>query len=181
MTATLEPRVGDTGQVNASPPSRTPLIVLSALAVVLVVASIVLALVVRQHTSARDDLTRARAAALEAARQEIVNLDSISAATVDADLKRVVAGATGSFKELFTKAQADLKQVVLQRKTVSTAQVRSAGVVRSDTDTATVLVAVDRTLKDATTPQGVVQHDRWILSLEKHGGRWLVAKLEPVS
>lgn len=181
MTATLQRRVGDTGPVNASPPSRTPLIVLSALAAVLVGASVVLALVVQQHTSDRDDLTRARAAALEAARQEIVNLDSISAATVDADLKRVVAGATGSFKELFTKAQADLKQVVLQRKTISTAQVRSAGVVRSDTDTATVLVAVDRTLKDATTPQGVVQHDRWILSLEKHGGRWLVAKLEPVS
>jgi Mce-associated membrane protein len=54
-------------------------------------------------------------------------------------------------------------------------------VVRADTDTATVLVAVDRTVKDSTDPQGAVAHDRWRVDLEKHGGRWLVSDLEPVA
>jgi Mce-associated membrane protein len=156
-------------------------VILSIVAALLIVAAITLAFVWRHNETSRSSLDDARAAAVSAARQEIINLDSISAATIDADLTRTVAGATGSFKDLFTKSQADLKQLVLQRKTVSTATIRSAGVVRADTDTATVLVAVDRTLKDSTSKDGVIQHDRWKLDLELHGGRWLVANLVPVA
>ena len=155
--------------------------VLSVLAAALAAAAIALWLVVTNHQRARRDHEVARTAAVSAARQAIKNLDSLSAPTVDADVKRIVEGATGMFKDQFSKAQVQLKQIVVQRKTSSTATVLSAGVERSDSDTARVLVAVDRTVKDSTTPQGVVAHDRWKLELEKHAGRWLVADLEPVS
>jgi Mce-associated membrane protein len=160
---------------------RRLVLVLSALVVILVVASLALAVVVRSHRSARSDLAVARDAALTAGRQAILNLDALSASTIDRDLARVVAGATGTFKDQFTKSQGTLKQLIVSRKTTSTGTIRSAAVVRSDTDTATVLVAVDRTVVDSTNKNGVVQHDRWKVQLEKHGGRWLVADLQGVS
>ena len=46
---------------------------------------------------------------------------------------------------------------------------------------ATVLVAVDRVVKDSTTPDGTTAHDRWKVSLELRSGRWLVANLEAVA
>jgi Mce-associated membrane protein len=179
---TAERLVGDTGQVSTPAPARrSPVVALGVVAALLAAACVALLVVGNRHEGARDDLASARAAAVAAAQQEIVNLDSISVKTVDADIKRVVDGATGTFKELFTKAQGDLKQVFLERQSTSKARIRSAGLVRGDLDTATVLVAVDRTLSDKTRPDGVVQAERWTLELEKHNGRWLVSKLEPVS
>ncbi len=178
------PRMSDTGRVTAASPPTGNRRVLGALAVVagvLLIASIVLGFLVAGHARSRSDLTSAQGDAVSAARQAIKNLDSLSAATVDADLKRVVDGATGSFKEQFSKAQAELKKVVVERKTVSSATVLSAGLERSDLNSATVLVAVDRTVTDTSTPNGVVAHDRWKMQLEKHSGRWLLATLEPVA
>lgn len=161
--------------------ARTAILVLSVLAGLLASASVALGVTVKSHLDDRDALDAARSAAVAAARQEIVNLDSLSWQTIDEDLKRVLAGATGTFKDQFTRAQKDLKPVVVQRKSVSTGTVLFAGVVRADTDTATVLVAVDRTVKDSTDPSGAVAHDRWRVDLEKHGGRWLVSDLQPVA
>ncbi len=157
------------------------LVVLSALCVLLVLAVLVLALVVRSHRATRSDAATARENALAAGRQAILNLDALSATTIDKDLARVVAGATGTFKDQFVKAQGDLKSLVVAGKTESKGTILSAGVVRSDLDTATVLVAVDRLVKDTAHPEGVTARDRWRLDLERHDGRWLVATLDAVA
>ncbi|MGB8649796.1 MAG: hypothetical protein WCD35_03955 [Mycobacteriales bacterium] len=166
---------------DVAPRSRVLVVVLGALVLVLAASSIALAFVAKAHRDDRAALENARQSALTAGRQAIVNLDAISVTTIDSDLDRVLAGATGQFKDQFSKARADLKQLVLARKTVSSGTILSAGVVRADTDSATVLVAVDRLVKDTTSADGVTAHDRWRLDLEKHGGRWLVADLQPVS
>jgi Mce-associated membrane protein len=155
--------------------------VLSVLVVVLLAASVTLAFVVRSHLDARDEVVASRDAALQAGRQAILNLDALSASTIDADLKRVLDGATGQFKAQFQQAQKDLKTLVVSRKTVSQGTILSAGVVRADDASATVLVAVDRLVKDSTTPAGTTAHDRWKVSLERRGGRWLVAVLDAVA
>jgi len=156
-------------------------IVLSVLAGLLAASSIALALVAKSERDDRAAFLSAREAAATAAGRLIVNLDALSAPTIDKDMRRVVDGATGTFKKQFTKSQKQLKTYVLQQKITSSGTLRSVGVIRSDTDTATVLVAVDRTFKDSGHPKGVVANDRWKVSLEKHGGRWLVAELEPVA
>lgn len=160
--------------------SRTRGRVLLALLVLLLVAASVLTVLLVGRLSDRRALERARDDAVAAGRQAIVNLDSISAATVERDMDRVLAGATGTFKDQFERSRADLAKLVVANKTVSTGTVISAGVVSADTASATLLVAADRVVKDATTPQGATVHDRWRVYLEKRGGRWLVAKLEPV-
>ncbi len=157
------------------------MVVLRVLTAVLVVASLVLGGLVLQSRQEDRAFNSARADALQAGRQAILNLDALSAATIDQDLARVLAQATGTFKAQFSKAQGDLKELVVSRKTVSTGKILSAGVVRSDSDTATVLVAVDRLVKDSTNVDGVTAHDRWKLDLELRGGRWLVARLEAVA
>jgi Mce-associated membrane protein len=171
----------ETADPAASPGLGTTVVVLTVVAGLLAAASIALALLAKSQRDDRDAFATSRDAALSAGRQLILNLDALSAATIDADMKRVAHAATGTFYKQFTGSQADLKKYVVDRKTVSTGKILSAGVVRSDTDTATVLVAVDRTVKDSTSKAGVVAHDRWKMDLEKHGGRWLVADLQPVA
>ncbi|MDP9182722.1 MAG: hypothetical protein M3P04_08115 [Actinomycetota bacterium] len=161
--------------------ARTTALALAVLAGVLAATSVGLGVTVASHLRDRDALAGARESALAAARQQIVNLDSLSHTTIDADLKRVIEGATGTFKDQFTRAQGDLKSLVVQRKSVSTGTVLYSGVVRADKDTASVLVAVDRTVKDSSDSTGAVAHDRWRVDLERHGGRWLVADLQPVA
>lgn len=160
---------------------RTLVLVLSVVAALLAAACIGFFLVARSEKADRAALRTARAAAASAAGQLVVNLDALSAGTVDADMKRVVLGSTGTFKSQFTKSQAQLRDYVVKQKISSQGDLQSVAVVRSDSDTATVLVAVDRTFKDSAHRDGVVANDRWKVSLEKHGGRWLVADLEPVS
>jgi Mce-associated membrane protein len=161
--------------------ARTAVVVLGVVAALLAVACVALLLVLRSERKDRDEHDAAREAASAAASQLIINLDALSAATVDADMKRVLAGATGTFKKQFGTSQAQLKDFVVKQKITSKGEIRSVGVLRSDTDTATVLVAVDRTFKDSEHAEGVVANDRWKVDLEKHGGRWLVADLEPVA
>ena len=175
--------------VDLEAPARLPLsqrarlatTVLVVLVVLLVAAVAWFAASIKSHVDDRDALAAARDGAVTAARQEIINLDTLNHATIDRDLARVVEGATGTFKEQFTRAKADLKSLIVQRKSTSNGTILSAGVVRADTNTATVLVAVDRTVTDSTDPSGAVAHDRWRVDLEKHGGRWLVADLQPVA
>jgi Mce-associated membrane protein len=168
---------------SEAPPRRvrTLALVLSVIAVLLAAACIALFFVARAEKADRAELSQAREAASRAAGELVVNLDALSAATVDADMKLVVNGSTGTFKTQFTKSQAELRDYIVKQKISSEGELRSVAVIRSDTDTATVLVAVDRTFKDSTHKDGVVANDRWKVSLEKHGGRWLVADLEPVA
>ena len=176
-----EPSSEVPGRLPLQQRARTAALLLTALAVVLLAASIALGVTVRSHVRDRDALEQARIDAVAAARQEIINLDSLNHATIDADFKLVLDGATGTFKDQFSRAQAALKPVFLQRKTVLVGTVLFAGVVRADTNTATVLLGVDRTVRDSTDPAGAVDHYRWRVDLEKHAGRWLVAQLQPVS
>jgi Mce-associated membrane protein len=162
-------------------PSRRGARLLAALAALLLLLALSLGYVVKGQRDDRARLTDARNDALTAGRQLIVNLDSISAATIDRDLTRVLDGSTGKFKEQFERAKDQLKALVVQRKTVSSGRVLSAGVVRADAESATLLVAADRTVTDTTSPQGQVGHDRWKVEMEKRGGKWLVAELEPVA
>jgi Mce-associated membrane protein len=168
----------------SEPPRRRAGVLVVALAVVvglLAASSVVLALYLRSERADRDDFAKARSSATNAAGQLLVNLDALSAATIDRDMKRVVEGSTGTFRKQFTSSQQQLKAYILKQKITSSGELRSVAILRSDTDTATALVAIDRTFKDAAHPQGVVANDRWKVSLEKHGGRWLAANLEPVA
>ena len=147
---------------------------LSVLLLLLAAAALVGALKLREQ-SQRDD---ARAGALAAARQEALNLTSIDGRDIDADLKRVLDGATGGFKTDFAQRSKDLKTVLTENQVVAEGRVLEAALVRSDSETATALVVVDSTVKNKATPNGRSNTYRMQLDLERHDGRWLTSALQ---
>ncbi|ROT29821.1 hypothetical protein EF879_19665 [Micromonospora sp. HM5-17] len=125
-------------------------------------------------------LTRAHAAALAAARQTTVNFVSVSASSVDSDLQRIVAGATGEFREEFLRGQPQVRAAVIENKVESTGTVLRAGLISGDRRTAVVLVAVDATVKNVHAPEGRVAHYRIQVDLthDRDSDTWLVSRLQ---
>lgn len=123
-------------------------------------------------------LDGAREAALAAARQTAVNFVSVSASSVDRDLQRIVAGATGEFKDEFVRGQAQVRSAIVENKVESTGTVLRAGLVSGDRRSAVVLVAVDATVKNVKAPEGRPSHYRIQVDVTRDGGAWLVSRLQ---
>jgi Mce-associated membrane protein len=125
-------------------------------------------------------LDTARQQALAAARQVTVDFVSISAATVDQDLKRIADGATGEFRDEFTRDMPQVRAAVVENKVQSKGTVLRAAVVSSDARAAVVLVALDATVKNTKAPDGRLSHYRIQVSLARDAGsgRWLVSQLQ---
>ena len=164
---------------SARTPGRRLLLALAALTLVLAVAAVVLAVLLRGYDRTDD----ARAAALTAARQSALNLTSIDTRDFDADVKRVVDGSTGPFLEDFQKRVQDpaFRSALVDSKVVSESRVLDAGIVRSDATNATALVVVDSVVTNTAAPEGSPRTYRAQLELELRNGRWLTSALEFVA
>ncbi|MEV0809326.1 hypothetical protein [Micromonospora sp. NPDC050200] len=154
-----------------------PLIVL----LVAVLAAALAAAGVAGHRWYVDRATdQARQEAIAAAKQAGVNFVSVSAASVDRDIQRITAGATGDFKEEFTRGQSQVRAAVVENKVDSRGSVLRAGLVSGDRSRAVVLVAVDATVKNVKSPEGRPSHYRIQMDMvhDKDSGRWLVSRLQ---
>lgn len=125
-------------------------------------------------------LEQARGHALAAARQTTVNFVSVSASSVDGDLQRITAGATGEFKEEFIRGQAQVRAAVIENKVESRGTVLRAGLVNGNRHNAVALVAVDATVKNVHAPEGRPAHYRIRVDLtrDRDSGAWLVSRLQ---
>jgi Mce-associated membrane protein len=162
-----------------APPVRAWRLTAAALAVVLA-AALVAAVVFGQRWYDQRQLDTARQQALAAAKQVTVNFVSISASTVDRDLQRIVSGATGEFKDGFTRGMAQVRQAVVENDVDSHGDVLAAAIVSGDRDSAIALVAVDATVKNVNARDGRLSHYRIQVDLARdgHSGRWLVSRLQ---
>jgi Mce-associated membrane protein len=162
---------------TAKPGRRLRLFV--AILLVLLVAAGASAAVFGQRWYVRTQVQAAHQQALAAARQETLDFVSISASSVDRDLARIAAGATGEFKDQFTRGMAQVRQAVVENNVSSHGNVLRAGLVSGDRDSAVVLVAVDANVKNVRAPDGRLSHYRIQVDLVKdHAGRWLVSRLQ---
>ena len=124
-------------------------------------------------------LDSAKQQALAAARQDVVDFVSISAATIDRDLKRIADNATGGFSDEFTQDMSLVRSAVVANKVVWQGTVLRAAVVSASRHTAVVLVAVDATVRNSDAPDGRLSHYRIEVTLvPDSSGRWLVSSLE---
>ena len=115
---------------------------------------------------------------LAAARQSALNFTSLDYRHYDRDSANVLAGATGDFKKQFAAQTEQLTRLVAQNKSVSEGQVLEAGVVRSDEDSARVLVVADSKVTNTAVPQGEARTYRLQLDLVHRDGRWLTSDVE---
>jgi Mce-associated membrane protein len=163
---------------ESEPGSRLLLPVALGLVLLVLLAAVGWLVVDARDTRARDD---ARQAALQAARQEAVNLTTISYETADADLGRIIAAATGTLKTQFAAQRAQFPAVLKRDKSVSVGTVLAAGVASQTKSTVEALVAVDAAVSnDQTAKAGsrpLVKHYRMDMKLVLVSGRWLVSQV----
>jgi Mce-associated membrane protein len=126
----------------------------------------------------RGAVERSHIAALAAARQFTVDFVSISAATVDKDIERIVGMSTGDFHNEYTKGRAQVRAAVVENEVSSQGNVLRSALVSGDHDSAVVLVAVDATVKNVKAPAGRPSHYRIKVDMVKENDRWLVSRLE---
>ncbi|WP_374199003.1 hypothetical protein [Streptomyces sp. GESEQ-35] len=115
---------------------------------------------------------------LAAARQSALNFTSLDYRHYDRDSANVLAGATGDFKKQFAAQTDELTQLVAQNKSVSEGQVLEAGIVRSDENSARVLVVADSKVTNTAVPKGEARTYRLQLDLVHRDGRWLTSDVE---
>jgi Mce-associated membrane protein len=94
----------------------------------------------RVHQSQKADAQRSQF--LQVARQGALNLTTIDWQHADADVRRILDGATGEFYDDFTKRSQPFIQVVKQAKASTVGTITEAGLESETVDTAQALVAV---------------------------------------
>jgi Mce-associated membrane protein len=147
--------------------------VLLALLLCALLAGIVLTVLDRRSDDRRE---AARQAALLAARQQAVNLTTISYETADRDLGRIVAAATGTLKTQFEAQRKTFPDVLRREKSVSVGTVLAAGISSDSGNRVDALVAVDAAVRNGTSGASpLVKHYRMDMTLIRVSGRWLVS------
>jgi Mce-associated membrane protein len=152
--------------------------VLTAGLVAATVSTTVLALWLAFGLYEQREADQRRQGILAAARQSALNFTSLDYRHYDRDSANVLAGATGEFKKQFTAQTDQLTKLVAQNKSVSEGQVLEAGIVRSDEDSARVLVVADSKVTNTAVPEGEARTYRLQLDLVHKDGRWLTSDVE---
>lgn len=118
---------------------------------------------------------------VETARQVVVNLTTLNHASADADINRILAGTTGTFRDQFSNASGSFRQVLDTGQVDSTGDIKEAGLIDANDDTAHVLVAAASTVKNTDAPNGESRVYRMKVTLEHVDNAWLVSNVEFVS
>lgn len=127
------------------------------------------------------DRTDDENAAAAAASAEVEGLIDMSGSTSDADMEKLLAGATADFRSEL-ESQADrLKKALASNKVKAEGEAVSTGVVKLDGDKATVIVAAVGTVKNNSTKEAEPRNYRLKVDLLKSDGKWLVSGLEFVA
>ncbi|OSC30240.1 Mce protein [Mycobacterium vulneris] len=105
-------------------------------------------------------------------------LTSIDSSQVDQNFSAVLDGATGEFKDTYTKASAQLRQLLIDNKAAAHGTVVDSAIQSQTKNKVVVLLMVDQTVSNAARPDGRVDRSRMKVTMENIGGRWLAGKVE---
>lgn len=105
-------------------------------------------------------------------------LTSIDSNQVDRNFTAVLDGATGEFKDTYTKASARLRQLLIDNKAAAHGTVVDSAIQSQTKNKVVVLLMVDQTVSNAVRPDGRVDRSRMKVTMENVGGRWLASKVE---
>jgi Mce-associated membrane protein len=119
-----------------------------------------------------------RAMFLAAARQGALNLTTISYTEVDADIKRILDSATGTFHDDFEKRSQPFVEVVKQAQSKSEGKVTEAGLESMQGDNARALVAVTVTTSNAGAAQQEPRSWRMRINVQKVGEEAKISNVE---
>ncbi|MCV7382454.1 hypothetical protein [Mycolicibacter longobardus] len=163
---------------NGAPPETGPRRRRTALAAGISVA-VLLGLVFlgwqyKQHV----DVAKAGRAALDSAQSYAATLTSIDANSVDDNFAKVVDGATGEFKDMYSQSATQLRQVLIDNKAMSRGIVVDSAVKSAAKNKVEVLLFVDQSITNAVNPAARLDRSRVAMNMELVDGRWLASRVE---
>ena len=172
---------GAQGDDESAPPAepRPQRLALSLTAAVLIVAAVgIVAGCLGFRSLQSHQRAQQREVLLQAARQGALNLTTISYTEVDADIKRILDSATGTFYEDLQKRSQPFTEVVKQARSKSQGTVTQAGLESVQGDSAQALVAVAVTTSNAGAPDQQPRAWRMRISVQKVGDTAKVSNVE---
>ncbi|MFC5336100.1 YfgM family protein [Mycobacterium branderi] len=104
---------------------------------------------------------------VQVARQAAVNLTTIDHANVDADIRRILESATGTFRDDFQKRSQPFVDVVKKVQSKSEGTAEEAALLSEADDQAQVLVAVSVKTSTAAVPEQEPRRWRLRISVQK--------------
>jgi Mce-associated membrane protein len=159
-----------------APMSHVRLATIVGLVAVLALAGLVGWLGFRTYQSHQADTQRKEFLAV--GRQGALNLTTIDFEHVDADVKRILDSATGTFYDDFSQRSGPFVQVVKEVKSKSVGSVTEAGVESVSADAAQVLVAVSVNTSVVGQPDQRPRSWRMRILLQKVGDEPKVSNVE---
>jgi Mce-associated membrane protein len=153
--------------------------VVGALTVVLVGLLVAIGVVATSQGSVDDELSAAQREVADAARAEALAFLRVDHRDMDPLIDAVLEGATGDFAEQYESQRRRLTREAVRTEATSTGEVVALGVDDLDENSATVLVAANSTVTNASTgSEGEVRYYRLRLDLVREGERWLTSNVE---
>ena len=160
---------------KSRPKWAKPVTVIASVLVIALVAAGAWLIVDRQSANERDEK---REAFLQAARQTVLNLTTISAESADADVARLLDGATGDFKAEFEGREGPFVEVVQQAGVDTTGEVLEAGLQNEDGTCASSLVASRAMVSNADRTEPEPRDFRLRVTICDENGKLLASKVE---
>ncbi|MFI9406145.1 hypothetical protein [Nocardia sp. NPDC052316] len=161
------------------PPRRlTTLAAAAALVLALLIAA-ALSTVVQAHSLDTRDARRAEY--VQTARQAILNLTTIRADSAKEDIDRILAVASGQFKNEFDGRVDPFMNIVQQAKVVSNGEIVEAAIESDEEDSAKILVAAKQTLTNAGQEGPQTRFYRFRVTVSDGDSGLTVSKVEFVA
>ena len=129
----------------------------------------------RDHQSQRTQAQRSQF--LQVARQGALNLTTIDWRHADADVRRILDGATGDFYNDFTKRSQPFIEVLQQAKATTVGTITEAGLQEQAADTAQALVAVSVQTSNNGEPDPVPRVWRMRITVARAGDQVKVSNV----
>lgn len=105
-------------------------------------------------------------------------LTSVDSNNVDENFKQVLDGATGEFKDMYSKSSVELRQLLIENKATAHGVVVDSAVQEASKDRAVVLLFVDQSVANTKLPDPRIDRSRMKMTLEKVDGSWRASKVE---
>ncbi|WP_370333031.1 DUF3329 domain-containing protein [Mycolicibacterium hippocampi] len=117
---------------------------------------------------------QAQAAAVEYAQV----LTSIDSTKVDENFDRVLDGATGEFKDMYSESSVELRQLLIDNEAAAHGVVVESAVQSASTDEVVVLLFVDQSVSNSSIPDPRIDRSRIKMTMEFVDGGWRASKVE---
>lgn len=170
----------DDADGEPTPSSKKPMAAswratLFGLAIVVVLAGLVGWLGFRVYQSHQAQAQRSQF--LQVARQGALNLTTIDWQHAEADVHRILDGATGEFYDDFAKRSQPFIEVLKQAKAKTVGTITEAGLESETTDSAQALVAVSVQTSNGGEPEQVPRAWRMRINVQKVGDQVKVSNV----